>query len=207
MGGLQPGDAGVMAGLPDAAAPIGTHAECRAARGDKRGRPAAAAPWRPRQVVRIIRAAVQVVIRLAASAHFRHVRQAQHDRPFGPQPGHHRRVVVRHRPKRGTATRTRQPCHPHHVLDDHRQSVRGAQRLAAGPSIVGLVGEPQTHLGIRSFHQRVEAGIDRVDAVQVSLGDFRSTTRFRLTSNGPIREPVDSRCRSGRPMLVIYGCV
>jgi len=44
-----------------------------------------------------------------------------------------------------------QPGHPQNVLDDHRQSMRLAQRIAAGCTLVGVFGQPQALLGVGGF--------------------------------------------------------
>jgi hypothetical protein len=81
---LEPGDAGVVTRLPDAAALVGADAEGRATGGDERGRTAAAAAGRPGQVVGIVGAAVEIVVGFAAAAQLRDVRQSEHDRACGP---------------------------------------------------------------------------------------------------------------------------
>ena len=65
-----------------------------------------------------------------------------------------------------------QAGHLHDILDDHRQPVGRTQRLAARGALVGLAGQPQAFLRIRSFDQRVERGIDALDLRHVCLRDF-----------------------------------
>jgi len=51
------------------------------------------------------------------------------------------------------------PRHLHDVLDDHRPSVGGLQRLATRGAFIGIVVQTQALLGIRGFDQRVERAI------------------------------------------------
>jgi hypothetical protein len=59
-------------------------------------------------------------------------------------------MLVRN-PKGGRPTRW---C----FLDNHRQSVGGAQRLATGDAFVGVVGRPQALLRIRGFDHPLSVG-------------------------------------------------
>ena len=172
MGGLEPGDPGVVARLADAAATVGADTERSATRGDERGRAAAAAAGRAGEVVGIVGAAVQIIVGFATTAHFRDVRQAEDDGSFGPQPRHRRRVVLCYGAKRGTAAGAGQPGHPHDVLDHYRQPVRPAQPVATRGTAVRLVGPLQALIRISSCDKSVEHWIDEVDSGQMRLGNL-----------------------------------
>ncbi len=175
--GLEPCDSGVVGRLPDAAAAVGPDAQCGAARGHQ-GRGAAAAAARcARQIERIVGAAVEVVVRFAAAAHLGNVRETEHDGAFGAQSRHCGRVTFGGGAQHRTATGAFESGDVHDVLDHHRQSMRPANRSTAGDTGVGFVCGGQALLRIGGLHERVQRGIDFVDAREVCLDDLPAGDR------------------------------
>ena len=172
LGWLQPGDAAVVGGHPDAASAVSPDVQGRATCGNYGRRTTAAPAGTPRQVVGIVGTAVDKVIALPSHGQFRRVALAHEHYPGPLQPGYDRRVLIGHeiRPALGPG-RSDHPGRLQRILDGYGQAMQRAPALAPRRLPVPLISRCQRPLHIDQYHG-VDCGIHLFDTGEVDFGQL-----------------------------------
>jgi hypothetical protein len=149
------------------------------------------------EIIRIIGAAIDEIVRLDRAGQFRHIGLAENDGARGAQPRHRRCIRFWHvvRPALGAAGAD-DAGRFQRILDRHRHAMQRSFDLAARQRRIGFVCLFSRRLG-RQLNDGVELGVDRCDPLQMCIHDRFGAELFG--ANG-VRE----LCRRFRGDVIVH---